>query len=322
MKTSALLCCALAALCAVTTAQAQDADVARYPQRPVNLIVAFSPGGTVDLAFRLVAREVEKILGQPVVVLNRAGGGGNIAVAALASARPDGYTVGQVPGQTIFVMPYLEKQQVNPARDLTFIAQFAEANFAIVVRKDAPFTSLKDLVADARRNPDKLNYGTNAATGVANLVVDQVGKKENVQFTNVPFKGSPEAQTALLGGHIAFTAGEFNSSLVESGQIRVLALFSEKPRPEYPQTPTLKELGYDYPAPVFHVIAGPKGMPEGIVKKLDEAIARAVKEPRFLKGAQELRIPIVYRGSKELAEYVARNYEVFGKLLAEMGLAK
>ena len=321
MKTSALLCCALA-FSAVTSAQAQDADVARYPQRPVNLIVAFSPGGTVDLAFRLVAREVEKILGQPVVVLNRAGGGGNIAVAALASARPDGYTVGQVPGQTIFVMPYLEKLQVNPARDLTFIAQFAEANFAIVVRKDAPFASLKDLVAYARRHPDKLNYGTNAATGVANLVVDQVGKKENVQFTNVPFKGSPEAQTALLGGHIAFTAGEFNSSLVESGQIRVLALFSEKPRPEYPQTPTLKELGYDFPAPVFHVIAGPKGMPEGIVKKLEDAIARAVKEPRFLKGAQELRIPIVYRGSKELAEYVARNYEVFGKLLAEMGLAK
>ena len=321
MKTSAFLYCA-AALCAVTSAHAQEGDGARYPLRPINLIVAFSPGGTVDLAFRLVAREVEKSLGQPVVVLNRAGGGGNVAVAAIASSKPDGYTVGQVPGQTIFVMPYLEKLQHNPAKDLTFVAQFAEASFAIVVGKDSPFSSLKDIVAYARRNPDKLNYGTNAATGVANLVVDQIGKKENVQFTNIPFKGSPEAQTALLGGHIAFAAGEFNSSLVDSGQIRVLALFSEKSRPDYPQTPTLKELGYDIPAPVFHIIAGPKGMPEAIVRKLDEAVAKAVKEPRFIKGAQELRIPIVYRNSRELSEYVARNYEFFGKLLAEMGLAR
>lgn len=321
IRTSVFLCCALA-LRAVNPAHAQDGDVARYPQRPINLVVAFSPGGTVDLMFRLVAREVERVLGQPVVVLNKAGGGGNVAVAAIASAKPDGYTVGQAPGQTIFVMPFLEKLRYNPAKDLTFIAQFAEASFAIVVRKDSPFTSLKDLVAYARQNADKLNYGTNAATGVANLVVDQIGKKENVQFTNIPFKGSPEAQTALLGSHIAFTAGEFNASLVDGGQIRVLALFSERSRPEYPQTPTLKELGYDIPSPVFHVIAGPKGMPEAIVKKLDEAVATAVKEPRFIKGAQELRIPIVYRNNKELSEYVARNYEVFGKLLAEMGLAK
>jgi tripartite-type tricarboxylate transporter receptor subunit TctC len=146
LRTSVFLWCALA-LHAVNPAHAQDGDVARYPQRPINLVVAFSPGGTVDLAFRLVAREVERVLGQPVVVVNKAGGGGNVAVAAVASAKPDGYTVGQVPGQTIFVMPFLEKLQYNPAKDLTFIAQFAEASFAIVVRKDSPYTSLKDLVA-------------------------------------------------------------------------------------------------------------------------------------------------------------------------------
>lgn len=317
-----LLLFCLFGLCGVNAVPAQEIDPARFPERPINLVVAFSPGGTVDLAFRLMAREMERILGQPVVVLNRPGGGGNLAVAAIASARPDGYTFGQVPTQTIFVMPFIEKLQYNPAIDLTFIAQFAEANFAIVARKDSSYASLKDLIADARRNPDKLTYGTNAATGVANLVIEQIGRRENVRFTNVPFKGSPEAQAALLGEHIAFMAGEFNSSMVENGPFRVLALFSDKSRAEYPKVPALKDLGYDIPAPVFYVIAGPKGMPEAIVRRIDEAVARTVREPRFIKGAQELKVSVVYRNHKELAEYVARNYEYFGKLLAEMGLAK
>lgn len=300
----------------------QESDVAKYPSRPVTLIVAFSPGGTVDLGFRLLAKEAEKYLKQPIVVLNKAGGGGSIGVAAVASAKPDGYTVGQTPGQTVFVMPFLEKLPFDPVRDLTYIMQFAEATFAIIVKGDSPFKRFGDLIQYARQNPKKLTYGTNAPTGIANLITEQIAKKEKVQLTHIPFKGSPEAQAALLGGHIAFTAGEFNYSLVESGEIRVLALFSEKPRADYPQIPTLKELGYDIPCPVFHTIAGPKGIPDGIVKKLEDAFTRATKEPAFIKGTQELRIPIVYRNSKELTEYVGRNYEAFGKLIAEMGLTK
>ncbi len=300
----------------------QESDVAKYPSRPVTLIVAFSPGGTVDLGFRLLAKEAEKYLKQPIVVLNKAGGGGSIGVAAVASAKPDGYTVGQTPGQTVFVMPFLEKLPFDPVWDLTYIMQFAEAMFAIIVKGDSPFKRFGDLIQYARQNPKKLTYGTNAPTGIANLITEEIAKKEKVQLTHIPFKGSPEAQAALLGGHIAFTAGEFNYSLVESGEIRVLALFSEKPRADYPQIPTLKELGYDIPCPVFHTIAGPKGIPDGIVKKLEDAFTRATKEPAFIKGTQELRIPIVYRNSKELTEYVGRNYEAFGKLIAEMGLTK
>ncbi len=300
----------------------QDSEVARYPQRPISLIVPFSAGGTVDLAFRLVAREAEKHLGQPIVVVNKAGGGGTFGVAAVATSKPDGYTIGQAPGQTVFVMPFLEKLPYNPVKDLRYIVQFAEANFAIVVKSDSPFKSLKDLITYAHQNPKKLTYGTNAPTGIANLVIEQIARKEKVQMTHIPFKGSPEAQTALLGGHILFTAGEFNHSLVESGQIRVLGLFAEKPRVEYPQIPTLKDLGYDIPCPVFHTVCGPAGLPEGIVARLEDGFTKALKEPAFIKGAQDLRLGVVYRNSKELGEYVTRNYEVFGKLLKEMGLAK
>ena len=323
MKNSILrllaLACALI-VCGALPAHAQQA--ARYPERPLNLIVAFSPGGTTDLAFRLLAREMEKVLGQPVIVQNRAGAGGAISMGAIASAKPDGYTFGQVPTQTVFVMPFIEKLQYNPTLDLTYISQFAESPFGIVVKKDSAYASLKDLIAEARRNPGALNYGTNAATGVANLVIDQIGRQESGRFTNVPFKGSPEAHTALLGGHIAFVAGEINNSMVENGPIRLIALFSDKSRPMYPAVPSLKDLGYDIPAPVFLVLAGPKGMPEAIVRRIDDAVARAVREPSLLKGAQELKIAIVYRDHRELTEYVASNYAYFGKLLAELGLAK
>jgi tripartite-type tricarboxylate transporter receptor subunit TctC len=300
----------------------QDSEVGRYPQRPISLIVPFSAGGTVDLAFRLVAKEAEKHLGQPIVVVNKAGGGGTVGVAAVATAKPDGYTIGQAPGQTVCVMPFLEKLPYNPVKDLRFIVQFAEANFAVVVKSDSPFASLKDLIAYAQQNPKKLTYGTNAPTGIANLVIEQIARREKVQMTHIPFKGSPEAQTALLGGHILFTAGEFNHSLVESGQVRVLALFAEKPRVEYPQIPTLRDLGYDIPCPVFHTVCGPKGIPDGIVGRLEDGFTRAIKEPAFVKGARELRLALVYRNSKELGEYVNRNYEIFGKLMTEMGLAK
>jgi tripartite-type tricarboxylate transporter receptor subunit TctC len=314
--------CLVFILSFVQAGRPEEADTAKYPSRPVTLIVAFSPGGTVDLGFRLLAKEAEKHLKQPIVVLNKAGGGGSIGVAAVASAKPDGYTIGQTPGQTVFVMPFLEKLPFNPAKDLTYIMQFAEATFAVIVKSDSPFKRFSDLIAYARQNPKKLTYGTNAPAGIANLITEQIAKKEKVQLIHIPFKGSPEAQVALLGGHIAFTVGEFNYSLVESGEIRVLALFAEKPRADYPQIPTLKELGYDIPCPVFHTICGPKGMPDGIVKKLEDAFTKATKEPAFIKGVQELRIPIVYRNSKELTEYVSRNYEVFGKLITEMGLAK
>ena len=314
--------CLVFILSFVQAGRPEEADTAKYPSRPVTLIVAFSPGGTVDLGFRLLAKEAEKHLKQPIVVLNKAGGGGSIGVAAVASAKPDGYTIGQTPGQTVFVMPFLEKLPFNPAKDLTYIMQFAEATFAVIVKSDSPFKRFSDLIAYARQNPKKLTYGTNAPTGIANLITEQIAKKEKVHLIHIPFKGSPEAQVALLGGHIAFTAGEFNYSLVESREIRVLALFAEKPRADYPQIPTLKELGYDIPCPVFHTICGPKGMPDGIVKKLEDAFTKATKEPAFIKGVQELRIPIVYRNSKELTEYVSRNYEVFGKLITEMGLAK
>jgi tripartite-type tricarboxylate transporter receptor subunit TctC len=298
-------------------------DIAKYPSRRITFIVPYSAGGSGDLAIRLLGKEVEKFLGQPLVILNKPGGGATIGVAAIATAKPDGYTIGQSPaGGSLVVLPYMEKLPYHPLTDLKYIMQVLHIDMGVIVKADSPFKTFKDLLAFAQQNPKKLVYGTNAPNSIPNLIVEQIAKKEGVQFTHMPFKASTEYQTALLGGHINFAAGEFLHTFVDAGQTRVLLLFSEKRSPDYPQVPITKDSGYDVPCPAFVGIAGPKGLPNEIARKLEEAFTKAMKEPAFVKGIKELQLAILYRNSKELTDFVTLNYEFFGKLLKERGLIK
>ena len=190
------------------------------------------------------------------------------------------------------------------------------------MKGDAPFKSLKDLLEYGRHNPGKMTYGTNAPNSISNLIVEQVAKKEKIQTKHIPFKASPEYQAAVLGGHVLFATGDFNYSLIDSGELRLLAYLSEKRAAAYPQVPTLKELGYDFPCPVFIAIMAPKATPEEIVRKLEEAFAQAMRQPAFTNGIKELRLTASFRSSKEMTEYVSYNYDTFGKLLKETGLSK
>lgn len=294
-----------------------------YPTRPVTFIVPWPPGSSTDLGFRLLTKETEKHLGQPIVVVNKPGGGGTVGVSALAASKPDGYTIGQAPsGGFLVIKPYLEKIPYHPLKDLIYIVECAEPVFGVMVKADSPFKSFKDLIVYARQNPKKLTYGTNAPNSIANLIMEQIAKKEGVQITHIPFKGSAEYQTALLGDHVLFTAGEFNISFVEGGQTRLLLFLGEKRQEDYPDIPITKDLGYDVPCPVMDGVAGPKGLPEHIAKKLEAAFTRGMKEPAYIKGMKELHMTIRHRNSKEYAEVVAANYDIFGKVLKDMGLIK
>jgi tripartite-type tricarboxylate transporter receptor subunit TctC len=305
------------------TGYPQDIDIAKYPSRPITFVDPFSAGGSSDLAIRLLGKEIEKYLGQPIVVVNKPGGGGTIGVSAIASAKPDGYTIGQsVGGAPLFILPFLEKVPYHPIKDLRQIIQYSAPNFGVIVKADSPFKSFKDLIAYAHQNPKKVIYGTNAPNSISNLIMEQIAKKEGVQFTHIPFKASPEYQTALLGGHVLFTAGDFAFPLVEAGQTRILLFLLDKRSDDYPQLPILKDLGYDILVPVMFTITSPKGIPDEIAKKLEDAFTKAIKEPAFLKGMRDLRLTIIYRNSREIADYMAHNYEFFGKFLKEMGLMK
>ncbi len=294
-----------------------------FPSRPITLIVPWPTGTSADLAFRIYGKVAEKYLGQPIIILNKTGGGGTIALGAIATAKPDGYTIGQSPGAGAqFILPFLEKLPYHPVKDFQQIMQFCILNTGVVVKGDSPFRSLKDLIDFARQNPKKLTYGTNAPNSIGNLIMEQVAQREGVQFTHIPFKGATEYQTALLGGHVQFTAGDFRYSLVDSGEIRTLFYFGEKRSDDYPQIPILKELGHDIPCPVFIGIMGPKGLPDEVTKKLEKAFTDAMKEPEFLKGMKDLHLTIFYRNSSQFQDYIGVTYEKFGKLLKEKGLIK
>jgi tripartite-type tricarboxylate transporter receptor subunit TctC len=329
MKTYLLKSKVLFFLCIVyillfpTLGSPQEEEIAKFPSRTITYIQPFTAGVPADLAIRLISKEAEKILGQPIVVVNKPGAAGSIGVAAIAAAKADGYTVGNAPHSPMIVLPHLEKLPYHPVKDLKMIMQFAAFNMGVIVKSDSSFKSFKDVIDFARQNPKKLTYGTAGTNSMQYIVMEQIAKREKIQITHIPFKATGEAQTALLGGHILLAAGDFNYSLIEAGQARVLFLFREERAAEYPDTPTLRDLNYDFPFPTFICAAGPKGLPDGIVKKLDEAFAKAMKQPSFIKGMKDdLRLPILYRGSKELSDYVASCYDSYGRMLKEMGLVK
>lgn len=302
-------------------AYAQQPD-SGYPARPITFIVPVPPGGPTDLVCRLISKEAEKFLGQPIVVVNKPGGSFTIAIAAIASSKPDGYTIGYAGHPGLFVVPLTGKVPYHPVKDLREIMQFGYLNISVTVKGDSPFANFKDIAAYARQNPKKMTYGSAGVGSFGHLAMEQIAKKEGVQFTHIPFKGSPETQAALLGGHILVGTGDFNFALLESGQIRLVLLITEQHSPYYPNVPILKDLGYNIPAPTFLNVAGPKGMSDEVVKKLDDAFSKAMKEPAFIKGMKDLQLTVFYRNGKDLDSYVAANYDAFGKLLKEEGLIK
>jgi tripartite-type tricarboxylate transporter receptor subunit TctC len=316
------LCIGLALISLHAISGFAQEDVAKFPSRLITFIIPIPPGGASDAVCRLISKEAEKFLGQPIVPVNKPGGSFSIAIAAIASSSPDGYTIGYAGHPGLFVVPLTEKVPYHPVKDLKQIMQFGYLNIAVTVKGDSPFKKFEDVLTYARQNPKKLIYGSAGVGSFGHLGMELIAKREKVQFTHIPFKGSPETQAALLGGHILVGTGDFSYSLLEAGQIRLLFLIAEERSPEYPQTPILKDMGYDIPAPTFLNIAGPKGLPEGIVKKLEDAFTKAMKEPAFIKGMKDLRLTIAYRNNIEMDDYVAQNYEAFSKLLKEIGLIK
>ena len=152
--------------------------------------------------------------------------------------------------------------------------------------------------------------------------MEQIAKQEKVQITHIPFKGTAEGQAALLGGHILFWVGDVNPSLTESGETRILMLLRDEHSNEYPQTPILRDLGYNMPYPMIMGIITAKAVPDGIVRKLDDIFSKAMKTPAFINGMKDLRLAIIYRNSKDLDALVAQNYDNFSKLFKELGLTK
>ena len=314
---------AVAAATVVSGTAAAPALAETFPSRPVTLVIPFPPGGATDTQFRALASAASKELGQPIVVSNRAGVGGTLGPVTMArTAAPDGYTVAVLPG-TLYRLPHLLKSaDWDPTRDFTYIVGLTAYSFAITVAADSPWKTVPDMLAAAKAKPDQYSYGTVGTGSTGHIASSRLLKAAGVKMNFVPFKGAAEQQLALIGGHIDMVGDAGWGVQAKAGKIRPLALMAEKRAKNWPDVPTLKELGYDIVALSTLGIGGPKGMDPAVVKVLHDAFRKASKDPAFLEILDMENQPELYMDSAAYARAAAEQFESDRRFVAELGLTR
>jgi tripartite-type tricarboxylate transporter receptor subunit TctC len=297
-------------------ASAQD-----YPNRPVTLIVPWPAGGTTDIGMRALGSATEKYLKQKIVIENRPGAGGVLGPQQVAqNAAPDGYTLVQIP-ITVFRFPFMRKTSLDPAADFTYIIGVSGYTFGVVVRNDAPWKTFRELIEYARANPGKVNYGTPGAGTSLHITMEQIAKQQSIKWTHVPFKGTSETTAALLGGHVDAVADATGwASLVNAGQLRLLVLWTAVRSKNWPDAPTLREVGIDMVSNSPFGIAGPKGMDPAVVKVIHDAFKKGAEDPAYLEATAKLDQEPAYLSSDEYRRYAVGQLVEQKKLIEDLGL--
>ena len=296
---------------------------AEYPDRSITMLVGFVPGGSMDLSARALAKSAEKILGQPVIIENKPGGTGTVALAALLSQKPDGYTLCATPSSVLIRVSQQQKVPFKPFTSFKPVIGFTEPQLGIVVKNDTPWKTLKDLTGYAAKNPGKVKYATTGVGSTTHAAVEEIAGKDKLQLIHVPYKGSMEALTALLGGHVEFAS--LTSELVpavKSGQARLLAVMSEKRSPKYPDVPTMKELGYDFANDAVFAIVAPSDIDSAVMKKLEGAFAAAAKSSEYLETLDRINMIPVYYDGKAFDSFLRKHWKIINKNLIASGAIK
>ena len=305
---------------AASTAQAQETD---YPKRAISLIVSAAPGGTTDLAARLIADPLSKELGQPVVVENKPGASGGIAAQQVLRAKPDGYTLLlQYSGYQV-ITPSIEKVNWDPVKDFTPVANVLSAPQLLVVKKDLPVTSLKELVQYAKDNPEKLNYASSGTGALQHVATEQLNQMAGIKTTHVPYKGTGPALTDLLAGVVDMTITTPPPLLphIKSGALKALVVTSESRLASAPDVPTASEAGYpDLLVSSWFAMYGPKDLPPAVVGRLDSAIRKIMATPEYQKKAEQLGATAEYMGPDKLAAYTGEELARWKKVIDTAGI--
>ena len=313
---------AAALAAAVALAVASPVTAQDFPTKPITLIVPFPAGGPTDLALRALAESAAKHLGQPVIVENKAGGAGTVGPATMAAtAKPDGYTIAQMP-ITVYRLPLMQDTTWK-ADDFSYIIHLTGYVFAHIAAADTPFKTWKDVVAYAKANPGKITYGSSGTGGSPHLGTEQVAEKDGIKLTHVPFKGAAELHAAVAGGHVMLGAGGASSKqIVDAGKARFLNVWTAQRQKSFPDVPTLQELGYPFVIDSPFGIAGPKGMDPKVVAKLHNAFKRAIEDPEVIKVLDRFEMVPNYKNSADYKKAVDEQIALERGLLERIGLLK
>jgi tripartite-type tricarboxylate transporter receptor subunit TctC len=300
-----------------------SAGAQEYPTKPITLIVPWPAGGSTDIVMRAMADSASKVLGQPVVVDNKAGGSGTVGPATMVAAgKPDGYTIAQIP-ITVFRLPLMQQVSWDPAKDFSYIVHLTGYTFGITTSAESPFKTWKDVVDYAKQNPGKVTYATPGAGTSLHIGMEQIATLAGIKLTQVPFKGGAETNAAVLGQHTMLQADSTGwRPLVDAGKLRLLTVWTAARSPNFPDVPTLKELGYPmvYDSPFG--IAGPKGMDPKIVAKLHDAFKKALEDPAVIATLAKFDMVPNYKNTEDYKKFVTEVTNSELKVIEALGLAK
>jgi tripartite-type tricarboxylate transporter receptor subunit TctC len=291
---------------------------AQYPEKQINLIVPFPPGGSVDTVARPLASAASRLLGQPIVVENHGGGAGAVGIGTLKIKKPDGYWLG-CGGVGTLLSSLTRKIGYDFIKDFTPIMQYGEVTYGLVIPADSPWKDFKDFVEYAKANPGKVRVANAGQMSPNHLVVASMANKLKINITHIPFEGSAPALTNLLGKHVeAYSTTMVAKGHIRAGRLRLLATFGEKRNPSFPDVPTLIELGVPVTAFSFATIIAPRGISSQAVEILDEAFRKAMDDPDFNKLIEMMDYHKIYRNHQETVKYFPQVRDDLVALLNEL----
>ena len=295
---------------------------ARFPDKPIRLIVPWPPGGSADGQMRSLAEQASRTLGQPVITENRSGAGGTLHAVYLArEARPDGYTLGQM-HLSVIRRPFLVRTpQWDTTKDFTNIIGLTGWLFGVAVKSDSPFRTFPELIAYARQNPGMLSYSTSGIATTNHLAMEDIAARERVEFTHVPFRGATEGITAVLGGSVNMIADSSAwAGAVEGGQMRLLCVWSAERAPRFPNVPTLRELGYDIVVTSNYGISGPPRMDPGVVRVLHDAFKQALMSEENTRIRAQFDMPLVYYDTQQYQDFIVQRAAWERDMVTRLGI--
>jgi tripartite-type tricarboxylate transporter receptor subunit TctC len=316
MKTSIAV---VLTVCAILVAQCSARAQETFPNRPITIVAPFPPGGVADLTARPVAAAMEKVLKNPVVVVNKTGAAGAVGMSFVANSKPDGYTL-LMALSSISIIPEADKLfDRKPAYTIDQLVPLALVSAdptILVVPANSPWKSVKDFVADAKKRPDQISYSSSGIYGTLHMAMELLSHASGIKLRHVPYGGAGPALTALLGGHVDALASGPSVVLpqIKAGKLRALAGWGDKRVAALPDIPTFKELGY--PEAEFYIWAGifaPKGTPEPVLRTLREAARAGVADPDFKAAMDKLETPIAFKQGAEFQKF----FDVDARRLAD-----
>lgn len=295
-----------------------------YPTRPVNVVVPFPPGGIADLTARPLAAVLERILKQPVVIVNKTGAAGAVGMQSAAIAKPDGYTV-MVALVSISTIPEVDalfgRKPAFTREQFIGIARLNADPPVLVVGADIPWKTVKELVEDGKKQPGKITYSSSGIYGASHVPMEMFLHAAGLNMRHLPTTGGAPAMTAVLGGHAAMWASPPAIAVphLKAGKIRALATWGAKRLATLPDIPTMKELGYDIEYYLWTGLFAPKNVPANVVKVLRDATRQAAHDREFSNAMEKIQTPIAYQDADEFRAWWDRDAQILAGVIKRIG---